>query len=137
VYDELEIEIGDAGAGIAGARGRLGHVASPATETEETAFDRIQKERSVELFNWRKDESSVTFQLGESKRGAQCRYDGPDQVGQDVLGMIELDASEISGVPRYVGDEKAKWLRLEDGVPFGWILEPGNCAALCGRGALV
>ena len=42
VDDELEIEVGDAHAGIALARRRLADVAAAAAEPEVTAFDRIE-----------------------------------------------------------------------------------------------
>ena len=42
--DELQVEVGDAHAGVAFARRRLAHVATPPPEAEVAALDRVEQQ---------------------------------------------------------------------------------------------
>ena len=116
VDDELEVEVGDPNTGVAGARGRLADVATAPAEPEVAAFDGIEQERTVELVGRRVHERGVALELREPERRTQGGDDGADEVGQDVVRVIELDARELSRVAGDVGDQEADGLGLEHGT---------------------
>ena len=108
--DELEVEVGDPDAGVAWTRRRLADVAPAAPEAEVAALDRVEEHRSVELLGGHERERRVAFELGQPEVRPQRGDDGADEVGQDVLRVVELDAGEVPGVPGDVGDEEADGL---------------------------
>ena len=104
--DELQVEVRDAHARVARARRRLAHVAASPAEAEVTAFDGVEQERPVDLLGDHVRERGVTLELRQPEAGPQRADDGPHEVRQDVLRVIDLDAGEISRVPRDVGDQE-------------------------------
>ena len=62
--------------------------------------------RPVELRRDEIDEGCVPFELRQLERRAEGAHDRVDQVGQDVLGVIELDPGEITGVAGDVSDDE-------------------------------
>ena len=107
VDDELEVKVGDARAGVALARRRLADVAPAASEAEVAALDRVEQHRAVDPLGRHVREGRVALELGEPEIGPQRRDHGADQVGQDVLGMVQLDVGEVARVAGNVGDEHA------------------------------
>ena len=55
----------------------------------------------------REDEGRVALELGQPERRTEGADDRVDQVGQDVLGVVELDTGEIARVAGDVGDDEA------------------------------
>ena len=56
-------------------------------------------------------EGRVAFELGQPEVRPERRDDGADEVGQDVLRVVELDVGEVAGVAGDVGDQEAGGLR--------------------------
>ena len=110
VDDELQVEVGNAHAGVAFAGGRLADVATTAPEAEVAPLDRVVQQRSVELLGRGIGEGGVALELREPEIRAKGGHDGADEVGQDVLRVVELDAGEVARVARNVGDEEARGL---------------------------
>ena len=100
VDDELEVEVGDPAAGVALARGRLADVSPTTTEAEVAALDGVQQHRPVDGLADGVGEGRVALELGQPEAGPQGGDHGADEVGEDVLGVIELDVGEIPGVTR-------------------------------------
>ena len=117
VDDELEVEIRDPHARIARAGGRLADVAAAPAEPEVAALDRVQEHRPVEPVGRREGERGVALELCQPEGRAERGDDGPDEVGQDVLGVIELDVAEVAGVPGDVGDQEPGGLRTREHRP--------------------
>ena len=63
--------------------------------------------RAVELRRDEIDEGRIPFELRQLEWRAERADDRIDQVGQDVLGVIELDPGEITGVAGDVGHDEA------------------------------
>jgi hypothetical protein len=78
----------------------------PPAECEIRALDRVLQMRAVELRRDEIDEGCVPFELRQLERRAERADDRIDQVGQDVLGVIELDPGEITGVAGDVGHDE-------------------------------
>ena len=114
VGDDLEIEVRDEDAGVALARRRLADVAEAAPEREVAALDRVLELRPVDRLGDRVDERRVALELGELERRPERRHDRRHQVGQDVLGVVELGAGEEAGVAADVGDDEAGGLGLAE-----------------------
>ena len=75
-------------------------------------------------------ERRVALQLGQPEVRPERRDDGADQVGQDVLGVVELDIGEVAGVPGDVGDQEAGRLRACGHGPFAPQARPARAASL-------
>jgi hypothetical protein len=105
--DELEVEVRHEDAGVALAGGRLADVAQAPSEPEVAALDRVLELAPVDDIGERKHERGVAFELREAERRPQPGDDRPDQVGEDVLGVVELRAGEVAGVAGNVGDDEA------------------------------
>ena len=104
--DELEIERRDQPAGVAFADRGLLDVTLPPAEGEIRTLDRVLQMRAVELRRDEIDEGRVPFELRQLEWRAERADDRIDQVGQDVLGVIELDPGEITGIAGDVGDDE-------------------------------
>ena len=70
------------------------------------ALDGVEQLRAVEALGDHVGEGRVALELGQSKGRLQRPDDGRHQVGQDVLGVIELGAGQIAGVAGDVGDQQ-------------------------------
>jgi hypothetical protein len=120
VGDNLQVEVRDEDAGVALAARRLADVAEAAAEGEVAPLDDVLELRPVHRRGDRIDEGRVTLELGELEGRPEGAHDRPDQVGQDVLRMVELGAGEEAGVAGDVGDDEAGGLWLVEhrwGVP--------------------
>ena len=91
VDHELEVQVRDPRAGVAFARCRLAHVPAATTEPEVAALDRVEQHRPVDRLERRERERGIALELRQAEVGPERRDDGADQVGQDVLRVIELD----------------------------------------------
>ena len=111
VHHELEVEIGDPGAGIAPAGCRLLDVSAAATEPEIAAFDRVEEHRPIDSLGRHEREGGIALELGKPEIGPERRDDRADEVREDVLGVAQLDVGEIAGVPGDVGDQETGCLR--------------------------
>ena len=112
VRDELEVELRDEDARVALASRCLADVAQPALEREVAALDRVLQERPIDALGDRVDEGRVAFELGEAEHRPDVRDHRAHQVGQDVLGMVELRSGEKAGVAGDVGDDETGGLGL-------------------------
>jgi hypothetical protein len=108
VDDELEVEVRDAHAGVALARRGLTDVPATPSEPEVAALDGVEQRRAVDPLRGHVREGSVPLELGQPEARAQGRDDGADEVGQDVLRVLDLDVGEVPGVARDVSDEQAR-----------------------------
>ena len=106
MHDDLEVQARHEQAGVALAGGRLGDVAQPPSEREVHALDGVEQLRAVEAFGDHVGEGRVAFELGQSEGRLQRPDDGRHEVGQDVLGVIELGAGQIARVAGDVGDQQ-------------------------------
>ena len=77
VDDELEVEIGDPGARVALAGGRLADVAAAPAEPEVAALDRVEEHRPVDLLGGRKGERGVALELGQPEVGPEAVTTAP------------------------------------------------------------
>ena len=105
--DELEVEARDEDARVALALGRLADVAQAPPEREVAPLDRVLERRAVDLGRDHVDEGGVALELRELERRPQRPDHDIGQVGQDVLGVIQLDAREVARVATDVGDDEA------------------------------
>ena len=92
VDDELQVEVGDAHAGIAIARRRLAYVAAAPSEAEVAALDGVEEQRPIHFLRDRERER-VALELGEPEAGSQRTDDRAHEIREDVLCVIELDAA--------------------------------------------
>ena len=110
VDDELEVEVRDPAAGVALARRRLPDVAPAAAEAEVAALDGVEQQRPVDGLADGVGERRVALELGQPEAGAEGGDHRADEVGEDVLGVVELDVGEVAGVAGDVGDEERRGL---------------------------
>jgi len=112
---------GDEDACVAFALRRLADVAKAPPEREVTAFDAVLEGRPVELGRDHVDERGVALELGQPEGRPQAPDDDIGEVGQDVLGVIELDTGEVARVPADVGDDETGRIGSFQlhGKPFG------------------
>jgi hypothetical protein len=122
MHDEFEIQARNLPAGVAFAARCLLNVGQPPTELE--IFDRVLKERAVDLRRIDISEVSIAFYLREMERQAQRAYHGVDQSGQNVLCVIKLDASELS-CSRICRQSRGRRIRVS--AAWGFVLR-GNQA---------
>src|ERR1700690_2549206 len=94
---------------------RLAHVTAAPAEPEEAALDRVEEHRTVDLLDGREGEGGVALELREPEVRPECRDDGADEVGEDVLGVVQLHAAQVAGVPGDVGDQEARGVRGRGG----------------------
>ena len=123
VDDELQVEVRDPGAGVALAGRRLADVAPAPAEPEVAALDRVEEHRPVDLLADHVRERRVALELGQPEVRPERGDDGADEVGQDVLGVVQLDVGEIARVTGDVGDQEAGGLsdgghRSSQGIAF-------------------
>jgi hypothetical protein len=104
--DELQVERGDPDAGVALARRCLADVADAALEGEVAMLDDIAQFGPIDRRRWQPHECGVTLELREVERGTQGTDDGVDEVGEDVLCVIELHAGKVAAVARDVSDDE-------------------------------
>jgi hypothetical protein len=108
VGTELEIELWRAPAGVARAARSQRHRATAAGKREVCRLERPQQSDAVDrLALWRDAEHGVALKLGQSQRRAQPIGDHPQQVSENVVGMLELYAREVSRVATDVGEHEA------------------------------
>jgi hypothetical protein len=131
--DELEVEVRDPHAGVAVARRGLADVASPSPEAEVAALDGVEEHRPIELLDRRERESGIAFELGQPEVRAERGNHRADEVGEDVLGVVELDVGEVAGVSGDVGDQEARRLGGQEQSFLKGLARPGR-APLYGRG---
>ena len=106
VGQELEVEGGHPDAGVAVADRRLADVAQPPAEGEVGALDGVHQRRAVDGLGDDVGERGVAFELGQPEGRPEAADDRVDEVGEDVLRVIELDPGEIAGVAGDVGDDE-------------------------------
>ena len=138
--DHLEIEMRDEGARVALARRRLLDIAEPTAELEVTALDRVLELRRVDDVGDRVDERGVALELRELEGRAKSGDDRAHQVGEDVLGMVELGAGEEPGVAADIGDDQAGGFGLVEhrfDVPAGLHHRPSTAACHGSRRGLI
>ena len=104
--DELQVEPGHPDAGVALARRRLADVADAALEGEVAALDDVAEAGPVDRRRGHVDERGVALELRELEGRAQRADDRVDEIGEDVLGVVELHAGQVAAVPRDVGDDE-------------------------------
>ena len=114
VRDKLEVELRDEHARVAFTARGLADVTQPALECEVAALDRVLQQRSVDALGDRVDERRVAFELGQAEHRPDVRDHRAHQVGQDVLGMVELRSGKEAGVAGDVGDDEAGGLGLAE-----------------------
>ena len=110
--DELQVEPGDVGAGVAVALRRLADVAQAPPEGDVAVLDRVLEDRSVDHVGDDVGEGRVALEFGQSEGRPERANDGVSQVGQDVLRVIEFDAREVARVAADVGEDETRGLRL-------------------------
>jgi hypothetical protein len=104
VDNELEIEITHRCAGLAlASRGLLDVAQAPAELEIGRLYNNLQH-RAVDLRGRRVDESGVTLELGKAERRPQTLDYRVHEIGNDILRMVELNASEEARITRDVGD---------------------------------
>ena len=86
-------------------------VAAAPTEPEIAALDGVEEHRAIDSLGRHVGEGRVTLQLGQPEVRPEGADDGSDEVGQDVLGMVQLDVGQVAGVAGDVGDQEAGGLR--------------------------
>ena len=106
VDDELQVELRDEDARVALATRRLGDIAEAAAEGEVAGIDGVEELRTTHRGRRCEDEARIAFDGDQGERGRQAADHGLDQVGQDVLGVIELGAGEVARVAGDVGDQQ-------------------------------
>jgi hypothetical protein len=117
VDDRLEVERRDTDARITLAVRRLADVSKASPERDVGRLDRVLEDRAVRGCRDQVAERGVALELGQPERGPNGTDDRVDQVGEDVLGVVELDAGEIAGVAGDIGDEQERGLRSVDHHP--------------------
>ena len=132
VRDELEVEIRDEHARVAFAARGLADVTQPALECEVAALDRVLQERAIDGLGDRIDERRVAFELGQAEHRPDVRDHGAHQVGQDVLGMVELGPGQEAGVSGDVGNDEAGGLGLAEHLSRHH--EPSSVSVIQARG---
>src|SRR5262249_22304105 len=118
--NELEVQVRDAHARVAFTGRGLADVAPAAAEAEVAALDRVEEQGAVDLLGRRERERGVALELRELEVGPKSRDDRADQVGEDVLRMVELDAREVARVAADVGDEETGRLGAGDHPDLVW-----------------
>ena len=68
---------------------------------------------SHRLLRRREAERGVAFELREAEIRLEAGHDRADQVGQDVLCVVDLDGRQVLGVAGDVGDEQADGFGLD------------------------
>ncbi len=106
VDHELEVEVRDPLARVALARRCLTDVATTPPKAEVAALDRVEQHRPIDPIHGREGERRVTLELGQPEVRSQRAHDGTDQVGQDVLRVVEFDIGEVARVAGDVGDQE-------------------------------
>ena len=114
VDDDLEVEVRDPDAGVALALRGGGDVPQAAPEREVGPLDRLLQRRALDRRRDDVGEGGVALELGQAQHRPQAADDRRDEVGEDVLGVVELDAGEVAGVAADVGDDEAGRFRLAD-----------------------
>ena len=109
----LRFEVRDADARVALTRRRLADVAPPSPEAEVAAFDGVEQHRAVDRLGGHEGERGVALELGQPEVRPKRRDDRADEVGEDVLRVVELDVGEVARVAGDVGDQEA-------GLLGGW-----------------
>jgi hypothetical protein len=110
VGDEFQVQPGHPHAGVALARRCLADIADPALEGEVAALDDVLKGRPIDRRGRHPDECGVALELRELERRTQRGDHGVDEVGEDVLRVVELHTGEIAAVACDVGDDEAGWI---------------------------
>jgi hypothetical protein len=110
--DELQVERRDQVARVAVAARGLADVTEPPPEREVAALDRVLGRGGVERLGEVVGERRVTLELRETEGRPERRDHGPDEVGEDVLGVVELGPREEARIARDVGDQQAGRLRF-------------------------
>src|SRR4029078_172749 len=79
---------------------------------EVATLDGILDRGGVERFRELVRKCCVALELHEREGRAERSDGGPDEVGEDVLGVVELGSREEARVARDVGDQQTGRLRL-------------------------
>src|SRR5262249_2333232 len=104
---EFEIKRRDETAGVAFADRCLLDVAQPPAEGEVRALDRVLQMRSVELRRGEIDEGRIPFELRELEWRAGGAHARVRPGGENVLGVVEFDPGQVTGVAGDVGYDEA------------------------------
>ena len=119
---------------IAVADRRLADVAQPATEREVRPLDGVHQRRPVDGLGDREGERRVALELGQAERRAEAPDDRVDEVGEDVLRVVELDTGEIRRVAGDVGDDETGWFGLVEHARVPPWLRRRRCAPTSSAG---
>jgi hypothetical protein len=114
VGDELEIQIAHRAAGFALANRGLFDVAQPPAEGEIGLFDNILQHRAVDFRGRGVNESGVAFELGEAEGRPKALDHRIHEIGNDILGVVELDPGEEAGVTGDIGDDEVGRFRVRE-----------------------
>jgi hypothetical protein len=105
MYDEFQVKLWDAPAGVAFAARGAANVPQPPPEGKIGRLDRVLQERPVDFISHHITEGGVAFQFGKLEGRTQCLDQPIHQVGQDVLRVIEFDAGNVTGIAGDVGND--------------------------------
>ena len=126
VDHELEVQARHQRAGVALAGRCLGDVAQAAPEGEVCPLDRVEELRAVDTRSERIGEGGIALKLGQPKAWPEGIDHGRDQVGQDVLGVIQLGARQVARVAGDVGNQQARRLGLGEHAPSPMVSGPSR-----------
>src|SRR2546430_17289482 len=102
---ELQIELRRPLARVAFAARRQRHRATAARERKVGRLERLEQSDPVDrLPLWGDAKDGVALELGQPQRGTQAVGDRAQEVSENVMRMLELYTSQVSGVAADVGE---------------------------------
>src|SRR2546427_2694635 len=107
VRRELQVQPRDQAAGVALAGGAQPDVLLPPGKGEVARLGHGEQHGAGGLILAVVAEDGVAFQLGEMQQAAHLRHDHAHQVGQDVLGVLQLHPGQVRRVSGDVADGQA------------------------------
>ena len=106
MHEILEVEARDQDTGVAFTRRGMGDVPETPAKSKVTGLDGVHDRRGPHRAVGCVCKSSVTFQFGELEGGSERLDQCLQEVGQDVLGVLQLGCLEVSRVAGDVGEEE-------------------------------
>lgn len=103
----LEVEVLNPAAGLAGAGRGLPDLAKPPAKRHESRLGPILKPRTVHLVKRCHQKDGISLELCDAKGWTKRLHDRRQEVGNDVMGVIEFDGRQEPGVDGNVPDERA------------------------------
>jgi hypothetical protein len=118
VRAELQIELRRPPARVAGAAGGEGDGSTASCEREIRGLERLEQRSAAERCRLRRDaENRVALELRQPERRAEPGCDHAEQVGEDVMGVLELYTRQVRGVAADVGEHENT---LSHDLSHGW-----------------